>query len=85
MSDVEAPSVFAHATSSTLTLPLSVREYCNDVGQLGQELDRHSTAFARPEYLGHMNFDVSRPHMDGLRVALRHNPTPLNLERSQIE
>jgi tyrosyl-tRNA synthetase len=76
----ETKSVFD--SSSTLTLPISKKEYDQRVQELSQELKSKSTAFVSKNYLGHMNFELSAPHLDGLKAALPYNPNQVAFESS---
>ncbi|MCK9356351.1 MAG: pyridoxal-dependent decarboxylase [Dehalococcoidia bacterium] len=58
--------------------------YARSLEAFREELAAGSTLFWTPEYKGHMNHDVSRPHHDALLTALPYNPNNVAAESSGV-
>jgi glutamate/tyrosine decarboxylase-like PLP-dependent enzyme len=68
-------------------------DYERRLSDLKRELEEGCTPFQSDDYQGHMNFDVSKAHLDALKLGLSYNqnniaresaPVTLELERQFI-
>lgn len=77
------PHVFINDPHGTMTLPTDNMEYEMSLHQLEMEL-MGSTPFVSRDYAGHMNYDITRPHVDAYVAALKYNQNQVALESSPV-
>lgn len=73
---------FANDKQGAVTLHCTPADYNQALEQLRRELATGSTIFVNRNYQGHMNYDVSTPHVDGLLAALNYNQNQVAVESS---
>jgi tyrosyl-tRNA synthetase len=78
----QVPLFFSDERSREWTLPMDGETYAAKVGDLRRELSENSTDFKSRMYQGHMNYDITTPHVDGIQAALEWNQNNVALESS---
>eukprot|EP00727_Mastigamoeba_balamuthi_P011871 m51a1_g7306 hypothetical protein (1155) ;mRNA; f:101137-107065 len=78
----DPPLMFLHGTNTTQRIKMGLAEYKRELEHFETELDEGSTLWWLPGYQGHMNYDITVPHIDALKSALWFNPNNCALEAS---
>eukprot|EP00727_Mastigamoeba_balamuthi_P011870 m51a1_g7305 putative glutamate decarboxylase (583) ;mRNA; r:98087-100137 len=80
--DPDRPLMFMHGLNKAQRLAISRREYGTRLKRFEKEVTEGSTQWWLPGYKGHMNYDISVPHVDALKNVLWLNPNNCAQEAS---
>ena len=60
------------------------KAYQEELKKFAEEYEQKATLFADPNYAGHMNWDISKPHTDALKMAIDYNQNIVAEESSPL-